>query len=54
MTEKDDRKPVTAPAKALATVHEVFEDYKRGDQITDPDEAERVLKAYPHFVTRLA
>lgn len=54
----DDTKPVStggAPApKALLTVHENFEDYERGDQITDQKEADRVSAAYPYFVTKLA
>jgi len=39
--------------KALLTVREPFDDYQKGDQIFDADEAEAVLESHPHFVTRL-
>lgn len=52
----DDTKSQTAQdktKKALLTVREPFDDYEKGEQIFDADEAKAALESHPHFVTRL-
>ncbi|HEY1772429.1 MAG TPA: hypothetical protein VGH91_04475 [Gammaproteobacteria bacterium] len=52
----DDNQPqVSAKTakKPLLTVREPFDDYQKGDQIFDADEAKTVQESHPHFVTRL-
>lgn len=49
----DDTQKKQDQPKALLTVVEAFDDYEKGDQISDPKEAEAVQASHPHFVRRL-
>lgn len=48
-----DKKQDPTPPKALLTVVEAFDDYEKGDQIFDADEAKAAQASHPHFVRRL-
>jgi len=50
MAEKQPETP-TKPKVKLVVV-ESFDDYRRGDSITDPKEVQRVLQNHAHHVVK--